>query len=344
MKDSEPTNKLWLEKIAEATKLEWFGSRFLRQGIGPYIYVGIFLFITTFVITPLISGPLHLIKDALGSFFSWTAAFFGIWATKRMNDKFYDVVQKFDFSVGYLSFRLKYILFFGGAIIIVGWILILNSIIPNPITGSYAQTIWRFIPLHILLYAIWIFVYLMIVTEFLFHFVRIHYTPPKKVRKEEPELDYSDLERTGGMKRLGDVLLSSTEYYFIGLTLFTFLPITYRSLVGPGSTILFASGWIFGILMFFVPSFSVHSYIKEKKKDKMKDLRSRIEEAGYEPGGHLEVDPEDPEEREKYLFLYLEHEHLYDMNEYPFDRAILQELALASGVPIVTESLISLFF
>lgn len=343
MTNSETSTDLWLEKIAELTKLEALGSKIWREGIGPYLYVGIFLFINTFVIIPLLPGPLHLIANAIGQSFTWAAAFFGIWATKKMNEKFQNVARKLDFSIRSVSFRLKLTMFLGGALVIIGWILVTTSVIPNPITGRYVQTNFGFSPLCILLYAIWIFGYLIVVSEFFSHYIGIHYTLPKHVKKEKPEIDYSDLERTGGMKVLGDVLLSSTKYYFGGLALFTFLPIAYRSLVGLGSIILFASGWIFGILMFVFPSFSIHSYVKEGKRGKMEELGKRIEETGGE-GGRLVADPADRKELQKYLFLFLEHEHLYQMKEYPFDRSILYELIFAALVPIATQSVITLVF
>lgn len=143
------------------------------------------------------------------------------------------------------------------------------------------------------------------------------------------------------MKDAGSLILRSSQYYFVGITLLSIEVVLFGFGKGSGLTYIFLGGWIIGLLLFVYPSLMIHQYMKKQKENKIKEIGEKIRKTGKEPGGRLQIETKDEREMLNYIFLFLEHEHATQTSEYPFDAEIIREILLASFLPFITNILIS---
>lgn len=344
MKKECQNRELWIEKATSLIGLRKLAEKMGYEGMGPYFYLWIFT-VFDFVGLSLLLGSFGLgIRRLLGIFAFFSVATFGVWGARYLRENYQTIFKEYDFSTGSKILELKYLYFIGGIGIISSWLVVTIGVLPNPLTGEYVhstvsfQSIWNYLRI-----SIWVFVYILEATDIVSYFFAMTITIPKKVSKIE--LDFSDIHRRGGMKDIGSSLLRTAEIYFVILTMVTF----YEYLILPESLLRlgimstsFILAWVVGVILFFGPSLFIHGYMREAKEKKLNELNEKIRATGKESGGRVEVNPKDREERDEYVFYYLEHEHIINTSEYPIDVSVLQELIFAAIIPVILQLLFSM--
>lgn len=342
--------ELWIEKIASITNLEKLGEKIGVKGFGPYLYLWIFYFINTVILEyfiffrePPYPPVSHVIGYAIPAVVGFT---FAVWATRKLRNELHNTLENFNFNIRSDIFRFKIILYILGSLVVGTWMMVQAGLIPNPLTGEYvSRKILHFTLPELLRYSIWFFGYLIIVVEGGAYYIGINLLLPWKIEKND--IDPSDTHRYGGMKEVGNLILKSAQFYFIGLSLVT---LTNYQAFEPIFTKIglmlfsFIITWIVGLSLFLLPSFWIHLQIKSRKEDLLDELNGKIRDAGREPGGRLEVKPNDPDEMLEYIFQYLEHEHVHSMREYPIDASIIQQLIFSAIIPISLQLTLSFLF
>lgn len=244
----------------------------------------------------------------------------------------------FNFSDKSVSTKLKILTFIFGLVFYFSFVLVNAGVISNPLTGEYVGTVtFGFSASYLLNYFIFTIAYLPIMTESVACFFHIYLVFPFRFREENPDLKFSDLERFGGTQKAGNLLLLSSKFYFGLLTIFTLVPVIFPGILGPGSMAFFIGAWVLGIVLFFLPAFIIHVYIRNEKKKKLKELEKEVKKAGREEEGRFGVKPEDQSERTEYIFLYLEHEHVYDTSEWSLNPNLIQQSVLTVSLPLVLQ-------
>lgn len=327
---------LWIEKISEFTKFSSLGEKlFGDRGKGPYLFL-LFFWILNASTVPLTAreifdGYVRILIYLIG-----LSA--GIWALKKLDTEYNKVSDFFNLADKSVSMKLKIFIFISGLVFYFSYVTVGAGVIANPLTGEYVKTVtFGFSAPYLLNYFIFTFAYLPIIAEFAAYFLHIHLVFPFQFKNEKPDLDFSDLERFGGTQKIGSLLLLSSKFYFALLTIYTFVPVIFPEMLGPGSMAFFIGAWVLGIVLFFLPTFIIHIYIRNEKKKKFRELEKEVEKAGREGGGRFEVKPEDQSERTEYIFLYLEHEHVYDTSEWPLDPNLVQQLVFTVSLPLALQ-------
>lgn len=329
--------ELWIEKLAKFSKFKKLG-----ENIGPFVLIWIFISIHTalgYVISTRAPNP-HLNKTIIHHSLVWIGLTFSIWASRKLRDDYMDVLKDLNLPLENHA-AMRMVLFLGGFAVIVGYILVFGGVIPNPLTGELtADPGWGFTWYWMGTYLIWLLVFLPPMVDFTTLIFVVHFSFPLKIKSEGAEIDWSDMERKLGLKKAGEMFLKSLQIYLIGLAIVTLIPIIW-GISGLGTTAFFAGGWTLAVVLFFVPSFLLHAHMKREKEKKLDYLRERIERHRDLEGGRLEIDEDslDHEELSKYLFLYLEHEHIYNISEYPYEARDLREVVFALLIPFVSQIL-----
>lgn len=268
----------------------------------------------------------------------WIGLTFAIWASRTLRDDYISVTKDLNLSIESHTLMRK-ILYLGGFAVIIGYILIFARVIPNPLTGGMAPAPgWGFSWCWVGSYLIWLFVFLPVMVDFTTLIFVVHFSFPLKIRKERDKVDWSDMKRKLGLGKAGELFLKSIQIYLLGLAILTLLPVIW-GVSGLGTTAFFGSGWALGAVLFFFPSFLLHNHMKNEKEKKLKDLREKIEKHRSLEGGRLEIDEDnlDQNELSRYLFLYLEHEHVYNTSEHPFGVRDLREVIFAVLIPFASQ-------
>lgn len=329
---------LWIENLAKFSKFDKLG-----ENIGPLVLLwtltGIHTILGYLIITDV--SVHHLEKSIFHHSLIWAGITFSLWASRKLRNDYTEVTEELGLSPETHS-TMRTVLFLGGMGVIVGYILVSGRVIANPLTGKMATGPgWGFEWYWIGSYLIWILVFLPMMVDFTTLIFVIHFMFPHKIRNEKEGVDWSDMERKMGLGGAGELFLKSLQIYLIGLMIVTLLPVLW-GVSGLGTIALFGGGWILAVVLFFVPSFSLHTLMKSRKRDKLNDLKDRIEKHRSLKGGRLGIDEEDldHEELSRYLFLYLEHEHAYNISEYPFGARDLREFTFTLVVPLISQLLV----
>lgn len=341
--------ELWIEKIAGFTHLEKLGKKIGYEDLGPYLYLWVFSFLNLVILEYLISyqgdlrpSPLSVLGYGIPAVVGFS---FAIWAARKVRDELHEGIKGLNFNLKSEIFKSKIILYVIGGLIMGIWIIVQAGILPNPSTGKYvSQAVFSFTVPEIMRYLIWIFVLLLTCVEAGAYYIGVNILLPWKIEKRH--FNPSDVRRFGGMKKVGNLILRTSQLYFAGLIVITianylaFVPIFERIGIMLFS---FVIAWSLGVCLFIFPAFWIHLKMKEGKEDLLNDLEEKIQKTGKDSGGRLEVEPKSRDETIEYIFNYLEHEHIHAMSEYPIDADIIQQLVFSAVIPIFIQIFILLF-
>lgn len=341
--------ELWVDKISRLLGFEFIYQKLnlprKAKENAPYLYLAFFISVYTIIEAFSPSTDDYTFFEL----FYWilllcVGLFFGVWAIKYLSSRYRKLKSKL--GIGQIKWfrNIRGIVFSIALILLIGYILIMSGVIPT-LGGEYIEpAIWSYTVPDLFIYFFYAFIFLPIVAEFIALILNIHLFLPLQVRREDIGLDFSDIKRVGGMELFGNIILRSIQIYYIGLTIYTIEQFVMRReiWVELGTCYLFGGGWFLGLILFFIPMLWIHKHMKEKKEEKLDDLDQKIRKNGSEDGGRLEVNPQKKEEMLGYVFNYLEHEHLYNISEYPlnFDRTI--SLASSAFIPLITEFILRL--
>lgn len=324
---------LWIERLARITKLEKLGKILMgREGIGPYLYLWIIFSISHLIF----NGSIFLTTGEVnyGSFWSLTIVVgltFGVWAIKNMKEKYHTTIKELNLS-NKSNFYNKW------PALSKKFFLVSSILVLTTYNIVYFNDMSEFLsPIGMIAHSAIQLVYITpIVAEFVAMIFNIHLFFPKQFVHARPDLDFSDPYRKGGTESVGDLILTSSKMYFIGLSLFTLFPLyitffyseEYLFTLGPYTTLFFLGGWKVGLWIFFAPQIRIHKYLKEEKRKKIENIHHEIQM----------IETEDEVKTEQLIQCvkkYLQLENVRQQSEYPFDTDKVRQLLSMAVIPLL---------
>lgn len=343
---------LWIERISKILKLNTVGEYLGYENLGPYLFIWLFLIIDVPVLStisyfyygggfPIVRNPFWILAVVLLTF--------TVWATMRVRDRYGSKVKKLNlpkkdekakkefFEI--YSRKVRYFFLISG----IGFYFLWLSF--NFYSFLSIEGLVPFIGKFLLIIP---FVYIPVGLEFASLFVGIHLSLPRKIRKFDIHPDFTDPERHGGFKPLGSLIKFSSQLYFGIIILYTMFfysgPVFSSTPMGTTDIFFFIGAWVFGIIAYFVPLLWIHRFMVKKKEKKKRKIDKKMRDLGGEndfksfPDGN----PQNLDEMSEYVYYYLALDHVDQMNEYPFDLGMTQELLSVALIPI-TISLVNQF-
>jgi hypothetical protein len=141
--------------------------------------------------------------------------------------------------------------------------------------------------------------------------------------KYKVRLHVAETQRTPRLDVLARFSLRSSETWFVGLAMGTFL---FYQGVTVMSSAIYVPFLLLGFLTFIIPQYSLHKGIQGAKEDILDDLAGKIRDE-YESGG---------KDWTKLVALSLLFEEAQRIREWPFSTSTIRELLVSSLVPLGT--------
>ncbi|KXA98903.1 hypothetical protein AKJ39_00325 [candidate division MSBL1 archaeon SCGC-AAA259J03] len=344
---------LWIERLVDLSRVWKLGEQVREWGLGPYVYASIFVLSNLVVYSLFVGREILSLEVLLVFLVGWMGIMFAVWASVRGKDKYLSINREIGLPLFSKPFfpkdrfpgdkikdlffpRLQFsaLIFFLG--LFVFYLFWAGEVERAVLSGGFSS-----LGVGLFFYFSWIFAYIPIFAGFGALTVGIPLWFPYKIKNYLEDLDFSDPERNAGLGKAGDLILSYCQYYYAGLAIFTLFLFLFGVDMSSWVFYLLLSGWVFGLFLFFYPSYQLHIFMRGEKEKKLREVGKEIRQFGEEPGGRLEVNGKDLEEKVDYIFLFLEHEQVYNTSEYPFDERIIQQFVSAALAPV---SLQLLFF
>lgn len=130
------------------------------------------------------------------------------------------------------------------------------------------------------------FGYIPVVAEFVAIVIGINALLPTKIRSNGAIFFHDPLNHAG-LRRIGSLITRSSTYYMGGVLLYVLSRITIDIFVlqtgvgvttGPVLTIMIGLASVLGLVIFFLPMYTIHRFIGVKKEQKLDDLTEKLEE------------------------------------------------------------------
>lgn len=361
--DFPPKHEFLIERVSRTLKFEDFGRSLTgKRNLGTYFFLWTTLAANLFglsLITYLQYGWNPLTKDAIVRILIVVFITAVIWGRNSLEDKYIEIVGTSDVMKGselrskkIISNETEYAILSVLALLALTYIAFdASEILRNPFLLGYPSTrsvLCQGVIAGSIRYLIWILVYVPILTGFFATFIGINVRFPLGIRNTDLNLDFSDHWRRGGMKPIGELMLHSSQVYFLVLTVGTFIPIiiTLQGIpaqVGVGTITVTSGAWVLGLLFFFVPQIVIKNRVRKEKEKKIKELRELMEAEGKTPDGFIDAEPTDTEEAIKYIHRYVQFDHAHKMKEYPFDIGTFTDMIKVGLIPLVIQ-LFTIFF
>ncbi|WP_336362927.1 hypothetical protein [Halalkalicoccus salilacus] len=197
------------------------------------------------------------------------------------------------------------------------------------------------------------FVYIPIGVEFAAIYTSIHIDLPRRVRRADLEMDFTDPMNFGGMYYFGELIRHS--YYMFIILIIAFLFWTYAPRVsdsiiyypypeaGFETTVQFIIFWAIGTVFLVHSVWIFHAHMTKAKREKVKEINQHFQELGDDDRSIPETQPE----MKEILYVQLEHDksrRVRDMHEYPFNAEMIYQLVLSVLLPLALERILNTIF
>lgn len=340
---------LWVEEIPSRLGFNLICQKILGDDrYAPYFFVLLIVFIDV----PVLSTISYIIHDGqtvhpLIDYPWWglvpLALVIGIFGMRRMRSIYTRAIKNTGQITGKIKVsspnRLRSIVF------VVALILYFIIIIPDlpELLNAEGQII------GIIKWALIIpCIYVGLIVEFFVIYIHSLFFLPISITVQNIPLDFSDPTNLGGMGDVGDLIILSTIYYYLGLALWTGTtligPLTgIQGAVqsGPGieSIIFFILAWAVGGFLLLISLWVLHSHMYENKKNKLQEIKKRIQDSGTDDKFFPYTSPEENKEVIEYMQGYIDFRRIEDTKTYPIDIDKLWELFVSAALPILLQSI-----
>lgn len=192
------------------------------------------------------------------------------------------------------------------------------------------------------------FVYVVVIVELFAVYVHGLLFLPHAIERQEVPLDFLDSKKLGGMKPVGSVIITATEFYFLGLAFWTGTtligPLTGTAGAiksGPGikSIAFFVLAWFLGVSFFAVSLQKMHSYMHNQKYDTIDRIADEVRDFNRNrepfPYGRLS----NREELLEYNRYHIDFLRIEQTKTYPVDVGKLWELFGTALFPMLLQVL-----
>lgn len=130
------------------------------------------------------------------------------------------------------------------------------------------------------------FGYIPAVAEFVAIVISINALLPTKIRSNGA-IYFHDPLNQAGLRRIGSLIKKSSTYYMGGVLLYVVSRITSDIFVlqtgvgvttGPVLTMMIGLASVLGLVIFFLPMYTIHRFVEAEKEQKLEDLMEKVEQ------------------------------------------------------------------
>lgn len=339
----DSVGELAVSRVAEGLGLDAVATELGRPSAGPYLYLGAWLVVDLGVLSGIqyVWLGYHPLLVSPGAVVSYTAAAFGIWATRHLAQR-YDAIATTQAQRATDPAPLRrplaplplqvgmYLLFVAIALIWLSRPGVTSAIlaVEGPIVGP------------IKLGSTWLLLWYPIVAEVAAVIVGIHLLLPRRLVQAGIELDFNEPDRLGGLRPVGQLVQRSTQVFYLGLLAYTILILltTFPSIPGPSPgpflSGVFALAWVGGFLLFLVPVVWLHRLMKRQKRNHIEEVHREIVGLGTDDALLPTVSADDDEVL-RYLYLQAVLDRAERTREFPTNPSLVRDLGLSSLPSIV---------
>lgn len=320
---------LWTERISRRLRFDYVSSCFFDdESCAPYL----FLLTAVFLDVPILSTISFLVHDGETAHpllhYPWwflvpLGLIGGVVGIRRIRSKFDRAVENAGQDGGKINVstpnRLRLGLFVLALVLYYGIIvqdlpqLFLSE---GKIVGAIKWLV--LIP----------FVYIVVIVELFAVYLHGVLFLPLALDRQDVPLDFSDPKKVGGMEPVGSVLLSATNFYFLGLTFWTgttvFGPLTgingaIKPSPGMESIVFFTIAWGTGVFLFLFSIHTVGKHIRRRKETEIRKTIREIQGWRHRPPAFTKNCFGDEEGTAEYVRLYLYLDWIEQTETYPID-------------------------
>jgi hypothetical protein len=197
----------------------------------------------------------------------------------------------------------------------------------------------------------WLFIipffYLPIISEFFVVYLHGLFFVSISISRQNVPLDFSDPSKLGGMGNVGDLIISSTSLYFVGLALWTGTtiigPITgiRATPTGPGTYSIgfFIISWTTGVFLFLLSLWIIHRHMYKKKQNEINEIVEEIRLSGYDDEVFPYTNPNDSSESLEYIQKYINLQRVEETKTYPINVNKIWEFSASAILPIFLQTI-----
>jgi uncharacterized membrane protein YciS (DUF1049 family) len=293
--DSDYSEKLLIERIAEILGFAWLADRLPWNVYPPYLLVAVTLIIEYGVIDGynfFVAGKVSVVSDPI-SIVTALGLILAVVGIRWMRDTYAEAMtqlhvsqHKSTGSAGHpitfeyiIAFRLKIAAYGVGLLLLFGnHFLLLGIPTLLEIQGVVSTILYNFTlqPL----------VYVPLIVEFGLLYVGIHFFLPRRMLKADLDLFFYDPRNMGGFAKVGELLKRSYYLYTAGLVLYVvliygviFLNEYITSPYPEPSTalaVMFTALWLVGIVSIGYSMYRVHTLMSDKKAREIDKIENQI--------------------------------------------------------------------
>ncbi|WP_135825622.1 hypothetical protein [Halorussus ruber] len=284
---------LWVERVSRWLRFDRISACFLDdESYAPYLFVLTLVFIDVPVLSTIgylvhEGETVHPLLDYSWWFLVPLGLVVGVIGIRRIRSEFTDAVEKVGQGDGNIRVstprRFRCALFVFALVLYYGIIaqnlpqLLLSE---GKIIGAVKWVV--LIPAG----------YVTIIVELFSVYVHGLLFLPLAIDRRDVPLDFSDPKKLGGMEPVGSLLLTGTNFYFLGLTLWTGTtvlgPLTgiygaTNSAPGRESIAFFVVAWFTGIFLFLFSLYIVGKNTRRRKEAEISRTIREIQRCGRGP-------------------------------------------------------------
>lgn len=342
-------NDLLIEVIAEQLQFNRLAEALPRPVYPPYLLIAVGLFIEFGVFdlynffisdkSSFLTEPISLVVPVITAL--------GVIGLRYLHDSYAESILKLgieedDINIqettrakfeGLTSFRLR--LFGCIATLFIFYIFVI-----------FVQTIPELIEVEgigLFLYTRLVSIPLIIVpvlVELGISYIAVHILIPRRIAEADFGLFYYDPENLGGFKPIGQLLKRSYYLYTTILLLWFFqthVPVLLSDIItspypppGPIFQVAISAVWAVGVLTIVYSMYQMHSIMKEKKREKLRNLKQEIKTVVKDP---YNVTPANIKDEDRYNEIQDMISHVKNTKTYPTSFTMLSQVFISVLLP-----------
>lgn len=180
-------------------------------------------------------------------------------------------------------------------------------------------------------------------------YLAIHVIVPRRLTRADIDLFFYDPRDLGGFEPIGQLLKRSYYIYTAVLLLWFFqghAPVLLEGVIsspypppGPIYQVALSGAWVVGVLSIAYSMYRVHSLMKGKKDERMRELEAELKDAVTDP---YDIHPENISDREQYDRIQETIAHVQNTNTYPTTFTMWSQIFISVLLPQVLNVAVSL--
>lgn len=180
----------------------------------------------------------------------------------------------------------------------------------------------------------------VVIAEFAATVVAVNVLLPTEIVASKPDVRVGEPGIDERLQSVGKLLVRSTTFYFVGLTVYTTSVFSTDLLAidrpwpepGPIAVAFFVAAWTLGVLLFALPVEGIRRYVKAVKDERIREVWKLTQGRGPGDDG-----PDGEMTAAEYARQHIRLTRLQGATEYPVDVTILQEFLAIAVIPLLQQ-------